>query len=67
MYTAFIIDVFARAIVGWKVSNRINTDMVMAVLNQAIADRNKPKEVIYHSDRGVQYLSATQIKWRIVV
>ena len=54
---AFIIDVFARVIVGWKVSNRMNTDMVMAALNQAIADRNKPKNVIYHSDRGVQYLS----------
>ena len=57
VYTAFIIDVFARAIVGWKVSNRMNTNMVMAALNQAIADRNHPKDVIHHSDRGVQYLS----------
>lgn len=57
VYTAFIIDVFARAIVGWKVSNRMNTDMVMAALNQAIADRNHPKDVIHHSDRGTQYLS----------
>ncbi|WP_438012331.1 IS3 family transposase [Psychrobacter raelei] len=57
VYTAFIIDVFARAIVGWKVSDRMNTDMVMAALNQAIADRNHPKDVIHHSDRGVQYLS----------
>ena len=48
---------FARAIVGWKVSNRMNTDMVMAALNQAIAYRNNPKDVIHHSDRGVQYLS----------
>ena len=57
VYTAFIIDVFARAIVGWKVSNRMNTDMVMAALNQALTDRNNPKDVIHHSDRGVQYLS----------
>ena len=57
VYTAFIIDVFARAIVGWKVSNRMNTDMVMAALNQAIADKKNPKDVIHHSDRGVQYLS----------
>ena len=57
VYTAFIIDVFARAIVGWKVSNRMNTDMAMAALNQAIADRNNPKDVIHYSDRGVQYLS----------
>lgn len=35
----------------------MNTDMVMAALNQAIADRNKSKNMIYHSDRGVQYLS----------
>jgi len=57
VYTAFIIDVFARAIVGWKVSNRMNTDMVMAALNQAIVHRDKPKDVIHHSNRGVQYLS----------
>ena len=57
VYTAFIIDVFARAIVGWKFSNRINTNMVMAALNQAITDRNNPKDVIHHSDRSVQYLS----------
>lgn len=57
VYTTFIIDVFARAIVGWKVSNRMNTDMVMPALNQAIADRNNPKDVIHHSDRGVPYLS----------
>lgn len=35
----------------------MNTDMVIAALNQAIADRNNPKDVIHHSDRGVQYLS----------
>lgn len=35
----------------------MNTNMVMTALNQAIADRNKPKDVIYHSDRRVQYLS----------
>ena len=41
---------------GGSVSNRMNTDMVIAALNQAIAERNKPKDVIYHNDRGVQYL-----------
>ena len=57
VYTAFIIDVFARAIMGWKVSKHMNTDMVMAALNQAIVNRNKPKNLIHHNDRGVQYLS----------
>ena len=61
MYTAFINDVFARAIVGWKISKRMNTDMVMAALNQAIADRNNPKDIVHHSDRGVQYLSICYI------
>ena len=57
VYAAFIIDVFARTIVGCKVSNPMNTDMAMAALSQAIADRNNPKDVIHHSDRGVRYLS----------
>ena len=57
LHTAFIIDVFARAIAGWKVSNRMNTDMMTAALNQAVIDRNNPKNVIHHSDRGIQYLS----------
>ncbi|WP_439036151.1 IS3 family transposase [Acinetobacter sp. PC34] len=57
VYTAFIIDVFSRAIVGWKVSTRINTDMVLDALEQALHDRGMPKNVIHHSDRGVQYLS----------
>ena len=48
---------FARAIAGWKVSNRMNTDMMTAALNQAVIDRNNPKNVIHHSDRGIQYLS----------
>ena len=57
MYTAFIIDVFARAIVSCKVSNRMNTDIVMAALNQATADKNNLKDVFYYSDREVQSLS----------
>ena len=48
---------YIKTVSGWKVSNRMNTDMVMAVLNQVIADRKNPKDVIHHSDRGVQYLS----------
>lgn len=57
VYTAFIIDVYARAIVGWKVSRRMNTDLVLDALEQALQARDKPKEVIHHSDRGSQYLS----------
>ena len=41
----------------WKVSTRMNTDMVLDALEQALHDRGMPKNVIHHSDRGVQYLS----------
>jgi putative transposase len=58
VYVAFIIDVYARYIVGWKVSSSPNTQMVLDALNQALAARQPdPKTLIHHSDRGVQYLS----------
>lgn len=57
VYTAFVIDVFSRAIVGCKVSTRMNTDMVLDALEQAIHSRGMPENVIHHSDRAVQYLS----------
>ncbi|MBO1326298.1 DDE-type integrase/transposase/recombinase [Acetobacter sp. TBRC 12305] len=59
VYVAFVIDVFARRIVGWKVSTSMTTQFVLHVLEQAIWQR-KPagnKALIYHSDRGSQYLS----------
>ena len=37
----------------WKVSTRMNTDMVLDALEQALHDRGMPKNVIHHSDRGV--------------
>ncbi|MDE4456116.1 hypothetical protein EPB74_12720 [Psychrobacter sp. DAB_AL62B] len=48
---------YIKTLSGWEVSDRMNTDLVMAALEQAIADRDTPKDVIHHSDRGVQYLS----------
>ena len=58
VYVAFIIDVFARYIVGWKVSSSPNAQMVLDALEQALAARNPdPNTLIHHSDRGVQYLA----------
>jgi putative transposase len=58
VYVAFIIDVFARYIVGWKFSSSPNAQMVLDALNQALAAcQPDPKTLIHHSDRGVQYLS----------
>ncbi len=58
VYVAFVIDVFARKIVGWKVSTSMTTAFVLDALNQAICQRspNKADELIHHSDRGSQYL-----------
>lgn len=59
IYTAFVIDVFARRIVGWRVSTSLQTDFVLDALEQALYDRGPaaPASLIHHSDRGSQYLS----------
>ena len=48
---------YSRVIIGWKVSMRMNTDMMLDALEQVLRDRGIPENVIHHSDRGVQYLS----------
>src|SRR5437867_5972760 len=58
VYVAFVIDVFARRIVGWRVSSSLATDFVLDALEQAIYDRRGDLEdLVHHSDRGTQYLS----------
>jgi putative transposase len=59
VYVAFVIDVFARRIVGWRVSSSLVTDFVLDALEQAIYDRcgDAIDGLIHHSDRGTQYLS----------
>ncbi len=58
VYVALVIDVFARRIVGWKVSSSSRTDFVLDALEQALhARRPIQGSLIHHSDRGVQYVS----------
>jgi transposase InsO family protein len=59
VYVAFVIDVFARRIVGWRVSASLATDFVLDALEQAIYDRRSGEiaDLVHHSDRGTQYLS----------
>ena len=58
VYVAFVIDVFARRIVGWRVSSSLATNFVLDALEQAIYDRRGDLEdLVHHSDRGTQYLS----------
>ncbi len=58
-YVAFVIDVFARRIVGWRASTSMKTQFVLDALDQAIWQRKTPdnKGLVQHSDRGSQYLS----------
>ena len=57
VYTAFVIDVFARRIIGWRVAKSMHTELVLDALEQAIWSRCPAPGVIHHSDHGTQYLS----------
>lgn len=56
LYVAFVIDVFARRIVGWRVSSSMHTDFVLDALEQALYDRQPQQTggLVHHSDRGSQ-------------
>ncbi|KVD85156.1 transposase [Burkholderia sp. ABCPW 14] len=59
LYVAFVIDVFARRIVGWRVSSSMSTNFVLDALEQALYARQPGNDgtLIHHSDRGAQYVS----------
>ena len=58
LYVAFIVDVFARYIVGWQISSSMHTDFVLDALEQALYARQPVLgSLIHHSDRGSQYVS----------
>ena len=59
VYVAFVIDTFARRIVGWRVSRSARADFVLDALEQALYDRRPVRQggLVHHSDRGVQYVS----------
>jgi transposase InsO family protein len=57
VYVAFVIDAFARSIVGWRVSSSLRTDLALDALEQALYQRPSSEGLIHHSDRGIQYLS----------
>lgn len=57
VYVSFVIDIFSRFIVGWRVSRSLRTDLALDALEQAIWARELDGPLIHHSDAGVQYLS----------
>jgi len=57
VFVAFVIDVFARMIVGWRASSSLRTDLALDALEQALWARPGTGHLVHHSDRGVQYVS----------
>ena len=58
IYLAAILDLYSRKIVGWAMSDHIDTALVLKALAMALLHRDPPKDLLCHSDRGVQYASA---------
>jgi len=59
VYTAFVMDLFARTILGWQVADHLRSDLALDALEMAIWTR-RDKDLgglVHHSDRGVQYTS----------
>ena len=57
VYVAFVLDVFSRRIVGWRVSSSLRSDLALDALEQALHARRDLDQLVHHSDRGVQYVS----------
>jgi transposase InsO family protein len=58
LYVAAILDLYSRKIVGWAMSERIDAALVLGALSMALLHRQPPPQLLFHSDRGVQYASA---------
>lgn len=57
LYLAAVLDLYSRKIVGWAMSERIDTPLVLSALSMALLHRQPPAKLLFHSDRGVQYAS----------
>lgn len=57
VYLAVIIDIYSRRVVGWALSKKIDDELTIVALKDAVEKRNPPEGCIHHSDRGVQYAS----------
>ena len=55
LYLAVVVDLYARRVVGWSMSNRIDQQLVLAALHMALAHRRPQSDLLHHSDQGRQY------------
>ena len=58
LYLAAIMDLYSRKIVGWAMGEHIDTALILKALFMALLHRQPPANLLFHSDRGVQYASA---------
>ena len=63
LYVSAVLDLYSRKIIGLGMSEKIDTDLVIKSLNQAVIHRKKPANLILHSDRGTQYTSSEYKKF----
>ena len=59
LYLAAILDLYSRKVVGWAMAERIDTALILNALSMALLHRQPPANLLFHSDRGVQYASGT--------
>ena len=57
IFLAVVLDAFSRRVIGWELSESLQTSLALQALGRALADRAIPTGVIHHSDQGVQYAS----------
>ena len=62
VYLACLIDAYSRRCVGWHLSRRMDAQLVLAALEQALSTRQIAQGLIHHSDRGVQYASLAYVE-----
>jgi len=57
LYLAGVLDLYSRRLTGWAMSEHIDTELILAAWDMAVAQRQPPPGLLFHSDRGVQYAS----------
>jgi putative transposase len=65
-YLAVVLDLYARKVIGWAISNSPDSELTKKALRMAFESRGKPKKLLFHSDQGCHYTSKTfrQQLWR---
>jgi putative transposase len=62
VYVAVILDAYSRRVVGWNLDTSMRSELVVAALDRAVAERTIEPGIVHHSDRGVQYCSNEYIE-----